>query len=552
MNKPFVANYWGRLRQFEIPYAIVREQQLFVTPSALAVLLVLFESGKAQQRTSNREIGADIQVKITQNTIGERTGLSKNAIPTAITELENQGFIRAVRTRKKRGEFGSNVYTLLNPATRQSLKDHGGTNILFKNEVQYVKLPTCIVREHEAEWSIAKMSSSELRMYISICWLANRKIKKDANELQITLAELRTLAAFSTIGTAKKALEGVSERALLSVAGDNIVLHDPYTGEPLHVQGEDDYSDPANYWTSKGQERATRLNLNGGDPEQVERLLKNCGAEPIPQNDGELKILCPFHADQNPSCSVNPKKRVFFCFGCREKGTLTQLVMQLRGISKGEAIKVMAESAGQDVEFHEPDKRAEAIYSYHDLKGKLKKQVLRYADKEFSQRRPSANGGWIWDVDGVPVLLYNLPRLKHARVVCICEGEKDCDTVMRLVLHDTGRGEVVATTSGNAESWADELADDLLGKKVVIMPDADEAGERYGAEIEASLKSRGIEYRIIGFNDAGSKDVSDFIASGGSKDDLVQRIGRDWVMADVASSVDPYDEHNPDAPIPVI
>jgi hypothetical protein len=34
---------------------------------------------------------------------------------------------------------------------------------------------------------------------------------------------------------------------------------------------------------------------------------------------------------------------------------------------------------------------------------------------------------------------------------------------------------------------------------------------------------------VVSFKDAGVKDVSDFVAAGGSKCDLVQRIGKDWV-----------------------
>jgi hypothetical protein len=336
-------------------------------------------------------------------------------------------------------------------------------------------------------------------MYVSMCWFANRK---NSSAFEFSLTELKKLAGLSTTSTAKKALDGLVDRGLLSISDDDLILHDPYTGEPLHVENGDPSSDPANYYGIMGQGRATRLNLNTGNPQQVEQLLRECNAEPIPQNNGELKIICPFHSDQNPSCSVSPTKRVFYCFGCQKAGTLTQLVMQLRGVGKGTAIKIMAESAGQAVEFHEPDKNAEAIYSYHDTKGDLKKQVIRYPGKAFSQRRPGRSGGWIWKADRVPPMLYNLEGFKLADVVIVCEGEKDCDTITGLKLHPARCGDVVATTSGNAESWEDQLADHLKGKKVALMPDADEAGE----------------------------DVSDFVAGGGSKRDLVQRIGKDWVQ----------------------
>ena len=43
------------------------------------------------------------------------------------------------------------------------------------------------------------------------------------------------------------------------------------------------------------------------------------------------------------------------------------------------------------------------------------------------------------------------------------------------------------------------------------------------------------------FEDAGAKDVSDFIAAGGSKSDLVQRIGKDWVQETEHSHLYDYD-----------
>jgi 5S rRNA maturation endonuclease (ribonuclease M5) len=371
------------------------------------------------------------------------------------------------------------------------------------------------------------MSSSELRMYVALCWQANRK---NRNEFEVELRELKKLAGFSTLPTAQKALVGLADKGLVFVMTDYIILQDPYTGEPLHVEDGDPESDPANYYDTTGQNRATRLNLNSRNPEDVEKLLQDCDAEAILQRDGEYKIRCPFHSgDSNPSCSVSPTKRCFYCFGCQATGPLTKLVMKLRGVDKGEAVQFMARSAGKLVEYHEPDKNAEAIYQYSDSNGRLKKQVLRYPGKKFAQRRPAPSGGWIWNTAGMQPLLYNLGRLKYANIVCLCEGEKDCDTLNKLELYDNGGGDVVATTSGNADSWSDMLADELLGKKVIIMPDDDEPGERFRAEVIASLVSRKIDYRMVSFRDAGAKDVSDFIAKGGRKEDLVERIGDDWV-----------------------
>jgi hypothetical protein len=317
MTHSFRPNYWGRLPHFEIPHCIVQNEMLVLKPSSIAVLLILFDVGKAQQR-SNTETYVD--VKITQELLMKRSGFSKNVIPNAVQELERKKFIRSSGSRKKYGEFGANVYTLCNPGSGAGLVAPRGTNFLITNGVQYIKFPRCVVKEHLAEWSMAKMSSSELRLYVSICWFAN---KKDQGEFDFTIGKLKKLAGFSTSGIAQTALDGLIEKSLISVLGDKMVLHDPYTGEPLHADDGDPRSDAANYYSATGKGRATRLNLNSGDPQEVELLLRECGAEPISQSDGELKILCPFHSDSNPSCFVNPKRRCFYCHGCQKAGTVT-------------------------------------------------------------------------------------------------------------------------------------------------------------------------------------------------------------------------------------
>src|SRR5260370_40040737 len=108
-------------------------------------------------------------------------------------------------------------------------------------------------------------------------------------------------------------------------------------------------------------------------------------------------------------------------------------------------------------------------------------------------------------------MLFNMDWLQLGDVVCITEGEKDASTVTELhLLGDYGL--VIGTTSGGAESWDASLAKHLRGKKVVLMPDADAAGAKFAAEVEASLKAEGIEYRVVSFADVVAKDVTDFLA----------------------------------------
>ena len=40
-------------------------------------------------------------------------------------------------------------------------------------------------------------------------------------------------------------------------------------------------------------------------------------------------------------------------------------------------------------------------------------QVVRFAPKDFRQRRPDGNGGWIWNLNGIERVPYRLPELSH-------------------------------------------------------------------------------------------------------------------------------------------
>jgi hypothetical protein len=117
-------------------------------------------------------------------------------------------------------------------------------------------------------------------------------------------------------------------------------------------------------------------------------------------------------------------------------------------------------------------------------------------------------------------------RSHYATTVAICEGQKDADTVTNLKLLSADGSEIVATTSGSSDSWKDEFADDLKGKRVIIMPTL--TGARYAADIRDSLSKRGIEHREIDSAPVGVKDVTDYMNAGNTEQELTAMIGKDW------------------------
>ncbi|MCD6186324.1 MAG: DNA primase [Deltaproteobacteria bacterium] len=73
-------------------------------------------------------------------------------------------------------------------------------------------------------------------------------------------------------------------------------------------------------------------------------VLKKAGREYIG--------LCPFHAEKNPSFTVNREKQLFYCHGCHEGGNIFGFLMKHNGISFPDAAKMLAGRYGINI----PDK----------------------------------------------------------------------------------------------------------------------------------------------------------------------------------------------------
>ncbi len=134
-----------------------------------------------------------------------------------------------------------------------------------------------------------------------------------------------------------------------------------------------------------------------------------------------------------------------------------------------------------------------ARWDYRDAAGRLLFVVCRFdppdGRKQILPLTYGANGdrqpAWRWKGLPVPRPLYGLDRLaaRPEAPVIVTEGEKAADAAARLL------PEFVAVTSPNGAQSPDKADWSALGgRKVLLWPDADEAGAKYAAAVTRALR----------------------------------------------------------------
>ena len=275
-------------------------------------------------------------------------------------------------------------------------------------------------------------------------------------------------------------------------------------------------------------------------------FFEECGVRVRKVNeDGTFTGLCPLHDDQNnPSFSAHRKtgRWGWICFTGCGGGNLIDLYMARHGKSFGEAMGELGERFGIEKPAKQgskgkrgrrpKDAKIVAAYDYVDEDGVLLYQHLRWAweedgvpCKDFSFRRPDPEeeGGWIWDMNGVERVPYRLPDLIAAEAVFLLEGEKDVEALVPWL-----RKGMAATTIDGTSSWSPEYAKRFKGKRVVQIPDNDEAGEKCVHMRAPSLIEEAMSYQIlrVPLEESGS-DLADWIATGLTKKEFYRYLQDD-------------------------
>jgi len=251
--------------------------------------------------------------------------------------------------------------------------------------------------------------------------------------------------------------------------------------------------------------------------------LRNRGIEPRQSGSG-WSCRCPAHDDRSPSLSINrgdDGRVLVHCHaGCRFTDITTALGLMPRDLFPANAdvasswaarrVKPRAVPKAPDspslavtgsfatwmgalgIPFRTPT----ATWLYRDASGHEVGAVARFScggrGKTFRQASLSSDGRWIAKGMPAPRPLYRLPMLLASHgTVYVVEGEKCADAVGDLGL--------MATTSiGGANNPHHTDWTPLAGRRVVIVPDADEQGRNYATQVAAlARKARAADIRLV-------------------------------------------------------
>ena len=231
------------------------------------------------------------------------------------------------------------------------------------------------------------------------------------------------------------------------------------------------------------------------------------------------------------SLSVDTRKGIWFDHESNEGGGITKLIARQRGTTMESIAAILEREYGVQRRSQEaltPKKYVEARFDYYGPDGDVVFQVERYHPKTFRQRRPDGKGGWLYNLQGVTQVPYNLHNIiqNPDAPIFIVEGEKAADALIAL-------GQVATTNAGGSANWKPDLNQYFEGRRCVVLPDNDEAGQKHADVVVSQLYGVAAAIKRVdlpGLEEKG--DVFDWLARGNTIDDLHRIIKDTPVISD--------------------
>jgi KaiC/GvpD/RAD55 family RecA-like ATPase len=169
-------------------------------------------------------------------------------------------------------------------------------------------------------------------------------------------------------------------------------------------------------------------------------------------------------------------------------------------------------------------------YPYNDEHNNLlysKIRIEENGNKSFYYERIE-NGKIVKNLNDCRKVLYRLPKLlegiSQKRFVCLVEGEKDVETLLRY-------GLIATTTTGSLE-WSEEYTELLKNEIVIIFYDNDRTGLKRKVLLCQNLYGKVKQLKIIDlpgldYSESHGQDITDWLRiPGNDLDQLIKLIGQ--------------------------
>lgn len=88
--------------------------------------------------------------------------------------------------------------------------------------------------------------------------------------------------------------------------------------------------------------------------------------------------LCPFHEERSPSFSVDPREKLYYCFGCEAGGDVFRFVQEKEGLGFPEAVEALGERYGVEIERESEDPKAEEQRKRRTRLGELLERTAQF------------------------------------------------------------------------------------------------------------------------------------------------------------------------------
>lgn len=232
----------------------------------------------------------------------------------------------------------------------------------------------------------------------------------------------------------------------------------------------------------------------------------------------EIRALCPFHDDRNPSFSANTSSGLWICHAGCGQGCFNDFLNALRGrpriVNDLRAPRNKPAPEKQDEDWGRFSKVDE--YDYLDYNHHPRLRIIRLespeGEKRFVQKHLSKKGYWQpGGVGSLPLLPFRYEDwfIPTEPLLFLVEGEKCVRFLMGMRFQAT-------TFVGGANGWKAHYATLFKGRDVVILPDNDSPGREFALNVLAGIKAvtRARILELPGLGVGG--DVFDWFKAGNS------------------------------------